>query len=66
MNSSLNFSSIINDEKFLYENYFDENDDKSRIFEDVEKDLSEKLEVSKNNITLILNKFNHIRNYLNF
>ena len=66
MNSSLNFSSIINDEKFLYENYFDENDDKSRIFEDLEKDLSEKIEVSKKNITLILNKFNHIRNYLNF
>lgn len=66
MNSSLNFSSIINDEKFLYENYFDENDDKSRIFEDLEKDLSEKIEVSKNNITLILNKFNYIRNYLNF
>ena len=66
MNSSLNFSSIINDEKFLYENYFGENDDKSRIFEDLEKDLSEKIEVSKNNITLILNKFNYIRNYLNF
>ena len=66
MNSSLNFSSIINDEKFLYENYFDENDDKSCIFEDLEKDLSEKTEVSKKNITLILNKFNYIRNYLNF
>ena len=61
MNSSLSFS-LNYDEKFLYENYFDENDDKSRIFEDLEKDLSEKIEVSKNNITLILNKFNYIRN----
>lgn len=45
MNSSLSIS-FSYDEKMLYENYFDENDEKSRIFEDVEKDLIEKLEVS--------------------
>ena len=45
MNSSVSFSVNINDEKFFYNNYFDENDEKSRLFEDVEKDLIEKLEV---------------------
>jgi len=49
MNSSLSFS-LNYDEKFLYENYFDENDEKSRLFEDIEKDLIEKLEVSDNNL----------------
>ena len=52
MNSSLNFS-LNYDEKFLHENYFDENDEKSRIFEDIEKDLIEKLEVSYNNCIII-------------
>ena len=47
MNSTLSFSININDEKFLYDNFFDENDEKSRLFEDNEKDLIEKLEVSK-------------------
>ena len=47
MNSTLSFSININDEKFFYDNFFDENDEKSRLFEDNEKDLIEKLEVSK-------------------
>ena len=45
MNSSLSFS-VNYDDKLLHENFFDENDKKSRIFQDVEKDLTEKLEVS--------------------
>ena len=53
--SSLNFSYNINEERFFYDNYFDENDEKSRIFEDVEKDLTEKLEVRINKLILLLN-----------
>ena len=53
MNSSLSFS-LNYDEKFLYEHYFDENDEKSRIFEDIEKDLIEKLEVSYNKFYFII------------
>ncbi len=53
MNSTLSFSININDEKFFYENYFDENDEKSRLFDDNEKDLIEKLGVSDNISSII-------------
>ena len=46
MNSSLNLT-INNDEKSIfYDNFFNEKDEKSRIFEDIENDLKEKLTVS--------------------
>ena len=67
MSSSISFSVNINDEKFFYNNFFDENDEKSRLFEDVEKDLIEKLEVSNILYNTYLNiKFNKKRNYQNF
>lgn len=54
MNSSLNLT-LSNDEKSIfYENFFDEKDEKSRIFEDIENDLVEKLTVSKNYYFLFL------------
>lgn len=61
MNSSLSFSININDEKFFYDNFFDENDEKSRLFEDNEKDLIEKLEVS----TIYLKSFKILNLNLN-
>ena len=46
MNSTLNLT-LNNDEKSIfYENFFDEREEKSRIFEDIENDLKEKLIVS--------------------
>jgi hypothetical protein len=46
MNSTLNLT-LNNDEKSIfYDNFFDERDEKSRIFEDIENDLKEKLIVS--------------------
>jgi hypothetical protein len=46
MNSTLNLT-LNNDEKSIfYDNFFDERDQKSRIFEDIENDLKEKLIVS--------------------
>ena len=67
MSSSISFSVNINDEKFFYNNFFDENDEKSCLFEDVEKDLIEKLEVSNILYNTYLNiKFNKKRNYQNF
>ena len=44
MNSTLSFS-INYDDKLYYQNLFNENDEKSRLFDDVENDIIAKLTV---------------------
>ena len=45
MNSTLNIS-LNNEDKLFYNNYFNEDDQKSRLFEDTKNDLIAKLTVS--------------------
>ena len=46
MNSSLNLTLNNEEKSIFYDNFFNEKDEKSRIFEDIENDLKEKLTVS--------------------